>query len=45
MNITTLIITITATIFLYITFLVLGVGGIDNNRRAQGLDQDQNSDN
>tara|TARA_Y100001968_G_scaffold277496_1_gene272369 strand:+ start:598 stop:732 length:135 start_codon:yes stop_codon:yes gene_type:complete len=33
------IITIILTLFLYIIFLVLGVGGIAKNRRAQGLDQ------
>ncbi len=38
------IITIISTLLLYIIFLVLGVGGIRNNRRAQGLDQNQRSD-
>ena len=42
---TIVIITIVATFFLYMTFLVLGVGGIDKNRRAQGLDQSKRSDN
>ncbi len=37
------IFTIISTIFLYIIFLVLGVGGIDKNRRAQGLDQSKRS--
>ncbi len=35
---------IVSTVFLYILFLVLGVGGIAKNRRAQGLDQNQTSD-
>ena len=38
------IITIISTISLYIIFLVLGVGGISKNRRAQGLDQNQTGD-
>ena len=42
---TIVIITTVATFFLYIIFLVLGVGGIDKNRRAQGLDQSKRSDN
>ena len=42
---TIVIITIVATFSLYIIFLVLGVGGIDKNRRAQGLDQSKRSDN
>ena len=33
-----------STISLYIAFLVLGVGGIPKNRSAQGLDQNQKSD-
>ena len=36
--------TIISTLFLYIIFLVLGVGGIAKNRRAQGLDQNPTSD-
>ena len=40
MNYSTItIITIVSGLFLYIIFLVLGVGGIDKNRIAQGLDQ------
>ena len=35
--------TIISTVFLYMTFLVLGVGGIAKNRRAQGLDKNQRS--
>ena len=38
------IITVFSTVSLYIVFLVLGVGGIAKNRRAQGLDQNQKSD-
>ena len=38
------IITIVFTVFLYIIFLVIGVGGISKNRAAQGLDQNQRSD-
>ena len=45
MNLPTIaIITVISTVSLYIIFLVLGVGGIANNRRAQGLDQNQTSD-
>tara|TARA_Y100001968_G_scaffold307740_1_gene325834 strand:- start:922 stop:1044 length:123 start_codon:yes stop_codon:yes gene_type:complete len=33
------IISIILTITLYISFLVVGVGGIDKNRKAQGLDK------
>ena len=45
MNFATIaIITIISTAFLYLIFLVLGVGGIAKNRRAQGLDQNQTSD-
>ena len=45
MNFATIaIIMIVSTLFLYILFLVLGVGGIANNRRAQGLEQNQRSD-
>ncbi len=38
------IITIISTLFLYAIFLLLGVGGIAENRRAQGLDQNQRND-
>ena len=38
------IVTVIASVFLYIIFLLLGVGGIAKNRRAQGLDQNQGSD-
>ena len=45
MNFATIIfITIISTLFLYITFLVLGVGGIAKNRKAQGVDQNESSD-
>ena len=45
MNFATItIITIISTVFFYMIFLVLGVGGIAKNRRAQGLDQNQTSD-
>ena len=45
MNFATIaIITIISTAFLYLIFLVLGVGGISKNLRAQGLDQNQRSD-
>ena len=46
MNFGTIIITtVISTLSLYIIFLVLGVGGIAKNRRAQGLDQSKGSDN
>ncbi len=46
MNFATIAIsTIILTVFLYIIFLVLGVGGIAKNRAAQGLDQNQSNDN
>ncbi len=46
MNFATIaIITIVSTLFFYMIFLVLGVGGIAKNRRAQGLDQSKGSDN
>ena len=46
MNIATIaIITMISTLFFYMIFLVLGVGGIAKNRRAQGLDQSKGSDN
>ncbi len=38
------IITVISTISLYTIFLVMGVGGIAKNRRAQGLDQNQTTD-
>ena len=42
MNLATIsIITIISTVILYVTFLLLGVGGIDKNRKAQGLTQNQ----
>tara|TARA_B100000579_G_scaffold424750_1_gene429586 strand:- start:789 stop:929 length:141 start_codon:yes stop_codon:yes gene_type:complete len=44
MNFATIAIIITlCTVALYISFLVLGVGGISKNRAAQGLDQNQRS--
>tara|TARA_Y100001968_G_scaffold153750_1_gene140468 strand:- start:195 stop:320 length:126 start_codon:yes stop_codon:yes gene_type:complete len=40
MNITTIaIISIILTLVLYLSFLVVGIGGIDKNRKAQGLDE------
>ena len=46
MNFATItIITIISTVFFYVIFLVLGVGGIAKNRRAQGLDQSKKTDN
>jgi len=45
MNFATItIITIISTVFFYVIFLVLGVGGIAKNRRAQGLDKNKGSD-
>jgi len=45
MNFATIaIITIVSTVFFYMIFLVLGLGGIAKNRRAQGLDQSKSSD-
>tara|TARA_Y100001968_G_scaffold324674_1_gene364468 strand:+ start:1578 stop:1715 length:138 start_codon:yes stop_codon:yes gene_type:complete len=45
MNFATIaIITIISTVLLYLFFLVLGVGGITKNRRAQGLDQSKKND-
>tara|TARA_Y100001968_G_scaffold204299_1_gene187558 strand:- start:141 stop:281 length:141 start_codon:yes stop_codon:yes gene_type:complete len=38
------VITIITTLSFYLIFLVLGVGGIANNRAAQGLDQNQKSE-
>tara|TARA_Y100001968_G_C19315666_1_gene696527 strand:+ start:842 stop:964 length:123 start_codon:yes stop_codon:yes gene_type:complete len=40
MNLITIaIISIAMTLSLYIAFFVLGIGGIDKNRKAQGLDE------
>ena len=45
MNFATIaIITIVCTVLFYMIFLVLGVKGIDKNRRAQGLDQSKRSE-
>jgi len=45
MNFATIaIITIISTVLFYMIFLVLGVGGIAKNRRAQGLDQSKRSE-
>ena len=45
MNSTSIVvITLVTTLFIYLIFLVLGVGGIANNRAAQGLDQNQKND-
>ncbi len=45
MNLATIAITtIISAVFLYMIFLVIGVGGIAKNRRAQGLDQNHKSD-
>ena len=38
------VITVVTTLSLYLIFLVLGLGGVANNRAAQGLDQNQKSD-
>ncbi len=38
------VITVVTTLSLYLIFLVLGVGGIANNRAAQGLDQNKKRD-
>tara|TARA_B100000945_G_scaffold262509_1_gene221078 strand:+ start:418 stop:558 length:141 start_codon:yes stop_codon:yes gene_type:complete len=44
MNFATItIITVITTLFFYLIFLVLGVGGIAKNRKAQGFDQNQRS--
>ena len=41
MNFATIaIITFIASVSFYLFFLVLGVGGISNNRKAQGLDHE-----
>jgi len=46
MNFATIaIITIISTLFFYMIFLVLGVGGIAKNRIAQGFDESKRSDN
>ena len=43
MNSTTIVITIiVSTLTIYLMFLLLGVGGINKNREAQGLDQRTN---
>ena len=42
--VTVAIITIISTVFFYMIFLVLGVGGIAKNRKAQGLDQNKRRD-
>ena len=45
MNFATIaIITIVSTVLFYMIFLVLGVGGITQNRKAQGLGQNQTID-
>ena len=36
------IITVLSTVSLYLIFLVMGLGGIAKNRKAQGLDQKSN---
>ena len=36
---TILFITFVSTLILYLFFLLIGLGGITNNRKAQGLDQ------
>tara|TARA_Y100001968_G_scaffold205373_1_gene188604 strand:+ start:394 stop:528 length:135 start_codon:yes stop_codon:yes gene_type:complete len=37
--ITIALITLIAAVAFYLAFLLFGVGGIDRNRKAQGLDQ------
>ena len=45
MNITSVaIITVVTSLSFYLIFFVLGVGGVANNRAAQGLDQNKKSD-
>ena len=40
MNLTSIaIISVFLTITIYIAFLLIGIGGIDKNRKAQGLDE------
>ncbi len=39
---TIVIITIVSTAFLYLLFLVIGVGGIAQNRKAQGVEEKSN---
>ncbi len=39
-----LIITLFSALVFYCIFLILGMGGISQNRRAQGLDQNHKSD-
>ena len=38
------VITVVLTLSFYLLFLLLGVGGIANNRAAQGLNQNQKND-
>tara|TARA_Y100001968_G_C19024218_1_gene556631 strand:- start:223 stop:363 length:141 start_codon:yes stop_codon:yes gene_type:complete len=46
MNLSTIaIFIIIFSVFFYMIFLVLGVGGIAKNRRAQGIDKSKRSDN
>ena len=45
MNATTIaLIVLVTSLSLYLIFLLLGVGGIANNRAAQGLDENLKSD-
>ena len=45
MNFATIaIIMVISSLFFYMIFLVLGVGGIAKNRKAQGLDKSKGSD-
>ena len=45
MNFVTIaIVTFISSIFLYMIFLVLGFGGISQNRRVQGFDQNKTTD-
>ena len=41
-NKTILVITFISSIGLYMFFLLIGVGGISKNRKAQGIDQKSN---
>ena len=42
MNFTNIaVISVAITLSLYVIFLLLGVGGITKNRKAQGLDEDK----
>ena len=46
MNLASIFILVTIfTVTLYVVFLVLGLGGISKNRRAQGIDQNHRIDN